>query len=122
MTGTVAELHALLPVTFRLRGHPDITIEYVIDTGFTGNLTLPPAAVASMGLPLLYWIPADLADGTTIDVAVHQASIVWHGHETVALVLATGHRPLLGTALLAGSELSAQFVEGGIVHLRPIGP
>ena len=50
MTGTVVHLHALLPVTFRLPDQPDLTIEFVVDTGFTGELTLPAPAVAAMGL------------------------------------------------------------------------
>ena len=46
MTGQVIGRHALLPVTFRLTDHPDLTIEYVVDTGYTDYLTLPRAAVA----------------------------------------------------------------------------
>ena len=34
-------LHPTVPVTFRLPGYPDLTIEFVVDTGFVGFLTLP---------------------------------------------------------------------------------
>ena len=34
--------------------------------------------------------------------------------------LATGDRPLLGTALLAGSSLYAEFVEGGVVEIETL--
>ncbi len=54
MTGCVENLHALLPVTFRLSNPPDLTIEFVVDTGFTGFLLLPPGAVAAMGLLLIH--------------------------------------------------------------------
>ena len=54
MIGRVYHLHLLLPVTFRLASQPDLAIEFVVDTGFTGFLTLPPAAVSAMRLPYLH--------------------------------------------------------------------
>ena len=115
MTGSVLGRHALLPVTFLLQGRPDLTIEFVVDTGFTYFLTLPPAAVAALGLPYLHDTPANLADDSTVAIAVHAATIVWNGVEREVRVLATGSRPLLGTALLDGQELVAQFKDGGLV-------
>ena len=115
MTGNVQGRHALLPITFRRPNQPDLTIEFVVDTGFTYYLTLPPAAVAALGLPFLHRTAADLADDSTVEMAVHTATIVWNGAEQTVRVLATGRRPLLGTALLDGQELVAQSREGGLV-------
>lgn len=115
MTGNVRQLHAMLPVTFRFADKPDITIEFVVDTGFTGYLTLPPQAVALMGLPFLHHVIADLADGSKILTAIHIAIIVWKGNEIAVRVLATGERPLLGTALLDNNGLLVQFIEDGLV-------
>lgn len=117
MIGSVRAKHVLLPITFRLPSVPDVTIEFVVDTGFTGLLTLPPEAVTAMGLPFLHRIPAQLADGSFVEVAIHSATIVWKGTEAEATVLATGERPLLGTALLDGNELVAHFREEGLVTL-----
>ena len=115
MTGNVVNLHVLLSVVFRLPNQPNLTIEFVVDTGFTGFLTLPPAAVTAMELPFLHCIPADLADASTIELNVHAATIVWNGVERQVPVLALGRRPLLGTALLENCELVIHFVEGGLV-------
>jgi predicted aspartyl protease len=41
MGGTVASRHLLMPITFRLPSGPDLTVEFVVDTGFTEFLTLP---------------------------------------------------------------------------------
>ena len=115
MTGSVVNLHAILPVTLRAPGHGDLTVDFVVDTGFTGFLTLPPPAIAALGLPFLEKIPANLADDSEIKIAVHATTILWNALEQEIRVLATGKRPLLGTALLRNQEFVTQFVEGGLV-------
>jgi clan AA aspartic protease len=117
MIGRVERLHALIPVSFRFSDKPDITIEYVVDTGYTGYLTMPVAAVVVLGLPFEYDLPANLADDSEALVPVHSATIQWNGVEQTVRVLAMGKRPLLGTAMLDGNELLAQFAESGLVTI-----
>lgn len=62
MTGQVQNDNLILPVPVRVPGQPPLTLEFVIDTGFTGYLTLPEAAVNALGLDFLRRIPANLAD------------------------------------------------------------
>lgn len=119
-TGIVRSLHILFPITFRMRGLTDIVLEFIVDTGFTGAITLPPAAVSAMRLPFLYKILAQLADGSYVEVAIHSANILWNGVEVEIRVLSTGERPLLGTALLDGCELLAQFREEGMVTIADL--
>lgn len=115
MTGNVANLYLLLPVPIQLPNQPAISVEFVIDTGFTDLLTLPPAAVAALGLPLVHQTAVELADGSKTRVDIHEAVILWEGAPRTVRVLATGRHPLLGTALLDGHELVAQFADGGLV-------
>ena len=119
MTGQVANLRAVMPVTFHLTGRPDLTLEFVIDTGFSGALALPPAAVAALGLPFLEDTFANLANDQTVAVPVYTATVMWHGVERVVRVLAVGRRPLLGTALLNENHLGIDFIEGGDVAITP---
>ncbi len=105
MTGNVLHRHAMLPVIFRLPNRPDITIEFVVDTGFTGALALPPSAVAVLSLAYIGEQPANLANDAEVEPSVHSATIIWNGIEQEVRVLATGRRPLLGTTLLDGNEL-----------------
>lgn len=112
MTGSVHNRHALLAVTFRLVNQPDRSVDFI---GFTGFLTLPLAAAVAMGLRFIHRIPIHLADDSRVEVAVYTAVILWNGAEQEVRVLATGARPLLGTSLLEGQELVAQFTEGGLV-------
>ena len=60
ITGRVTDGRATVPVTFRMPDRPDFRIEFVIDTGFTGSLCLPPEAIAVLGLPFQYEVPANL--------------------------------------------------------------
>lgn len=115
MRGRIQNRQAIVPVTFHLPGKPRLTLEFVVDTGFAGFLTLPIAAVAALSLEHEYDTRANLADNSEIQLPVHAAVIEWEGEEREVRVLATGRRPLLGTALLDGSKLVAQFVEGGLV-------
>lgn len=120
MRGVTIRRQATLPVIFRLWGQPDFTLEFVVDTGFTEFLTLPPAAVLAMRLPLDHQETAGLADGSTIMLDVHTATILWNGIERQVSVVATGRRPLLGTAMLDDQELRAQFRESGLVTVEEL--
>jgi clan AA aspartic protease len=122
MIGRVENLQAVVPVTFRLPGQPDLSIEFVVDTGFSGQLTLPPAAVVALGLPFSYDEIITLANDVDDTAPIHIATILWDGDEIEVRVFATGRRPLLGTALLAGSEFVAQFIQGGLVTVDSILP
>ena len=54
MTGTVnADLEPLLKLTVRDARGQSHDVEVVMDTGFNGFLTLPPALIAALGLPWL---------------------------------------------------------------------
>ncbi|QLE57991.1 clan AA aspartic protease [Nostoc sp. TCL26-01] len=120
ISGIFKGKYATVNVVFRLPYQPDFSIEFVIDTGFTDYLCLPPEAIALIGLPFLYDMPANLADNSWIDIPLHQALILWNGEEKEVRVLATGRRPLLGTALLRGYELVIQFTEGGLVTINEL--
>ena len=117
ITGTVVDGRATVPVRFRLTERPDFSIEFVIDTGFTGSLCLPPEAVAVLGLPFQYEIPANLANNSNVFIKVYTATILWNGEAKEVNVLAAGRKPLLGTSLMSANELYVHFVEGGMVSI-----
>jgi predicted aspartyl protease len=53
ITGRMEALHAILPIPLRPPSGEDVVIEFVVDTGFTGFLTLPEAIVANLNYPML---------------------------------------------------------------------
>lgn len=120
MRGTTIRRQATLLVTLYLPGQPDFALDFVVDTGFSEFLTLPIAAVAAMGLPLVLRRTVSLADGSIITVAIHSLTILWNGVQEQVNVLATGRRPLIGTMLLDEQELRVRFHEGDLVSVQDL--
>lgn len=118
--GTVVGLQARMAVILRLPDRLDLEIECVVDTGFEGFLTLPSAAITELDLPYAARIDANLADSSSVSTNVYFATILWNGVERDIAVLGMGHRPLIGTALLADYHLSIDFYDGGTVILDDI--
>jgi clan AA aspartic protease len=118
--GRTNDRKAIVPVIFRLPGQPDFSVDFVIDTGFNDYLTLPPQAVSAMNLSLYSSIPARLADGSEAVLSVHLGTIIWDGVEKVVPVLASGYKPLLGTAMMEEYHLEIDFADNGLVSLTKI--
>lgn len=95
-------------------------IEAVLDTGFTGYLTLPNDMAASLSLAPRGSRDAVLADGSVVDLDVYRARVVWHGRERPVSVLGAEGAPLVGMALLSGSELRIQVTGGGEVTVEEL--
>ena len=79
MKGRVEDYHAILSVPFLLQDGRRVSVEFVVDTGFAGALTLPAAAVEAMGLPFLQEMTANLADDNVVATDVHVGTILWNG-------------------------------------------
>src|SRR5438309_1501518 len=94
-------------------------VEAVIDTGFTGSLTLPTALVTALGLPRRGWRRATLADGSVVRIAAYKATVIWDGQARDVLTLAADGGPLIGMSLLYGSLVTLQVVDGGQVTIGP---
>ncbi len=120
ISGIVSDGHAIIKVVFLIPQRANLSIEFVVDTGFTDQLCLPPEAVTLLSLPFKYAMSVNLANNSEVILPVHEAVIIWNGEEREVRVLATGRRPLLGTALLEEHELVVQFTEGGLVTIEEL--
>ena len=70
-------------------------IEAILDTGFTGFLTLPPSIIRSLKLVWLGREEGILADGKVDLFDVYRAKIVWEGQEKVLFAEEADAEPLL---------------------------
>ena len=96
--------------------------EAVIDTGFSGSLAMPAAAVSALGLMRRSGGQAVLADGTATRFDVFAAEVEWAGLRRGVVVSAVGGETPLGMGLLAGHELRIEVAAGGVVEIRPLTP
>lgn len=94
------------------------TVEALLDTGFSGHLTLPPDAVARLGLEHAERMPMTLADGQRIEVSLYRGFAQWLGEVRRISVIATDGPPLLGMSLLAGGKITIRAQAGGEVLIE----
>ena len=92
-------------------------IEAVIDTGFTGYLTLPSALVSHLNLQQAGEQRAILGDENRVVLKRHIAKVLWHGTERNVYVLQAEGGPLVGMSLLYGSRLILDVVTDGNVTI-----
>jgi clan AA aspartic protease len=117
--GVVNAAHEAI-VSLSLRGAEGRTqdIEAVVDTGYTGFLTLPPALVDELGLPFAYVGRAFLANDDEVEFDVHHVTVLWDGQPRRIRTAATGSTPLVGMLLLDGHDLNIQVRDGGRVVIQ----
>lgn len=94
-------------------------IEAVIDTGYSGFLTLPTMLVAELGLPFAYIGRAFLANDDEVSFDVHDVTVLWDGQPRHIKADATGSTPLVGMLLLDGHNLNIEVENNGRVVIQP---
>jgi clan AA aspartic protease len=95
-------------------------IETIIDTGFTGSLTLPPTWIQELGLPHRSRSSAVLANGNFEVFDVYAGTVIWDGHTRPILIQAINNAPLLGMNLLADHDLRIRVTAGGVVEIAAV--
>ena len=93
-------------------------IEAVVDTGYSGFLTLPPGLVDELGLPFAYMGQECLANDDEVDFDVHYVTVLWDGQPRDIEADATGSTPLVGMLLLDGHNLNIEVESGGRVVIQ----
>ena len=102
------------------RNGQEQSIEAHLDTGFTGNLTLPIAAIAQLELPFIGNTNFRIGDGVLTRFELYEATIWWQGNHRTINVLASEVFPLVGVGLLWGNNLSVDFRHGGDVIITEL--
>lgn len=91
--------------------------EAVIDTGFTGHLTLPSSTIATLGLAFTGRGQVILGDGSVELFDMFTGTVLWDGQRQLVEIDAANTDPLVGMALIYGYELKIEAVDGGDVTL-----
>ena len=121
ITGTVNRRHEVV-ITLLVRDstRQEHEIESILDTGFTGSLTLPPSLIESLGLVWRSRSSAILANGNIEEFDLYVAAVIWDAHERQILIQAIENAPLLGMAMLVGYDLRVRVIVGGSVEIEAV--
>ena len=120
MEGAVNAAHEAV-LTLSLEGPAGETREIaaVIDTGFTGFLTVTPALAVELGLPFEGTARATLADGSETTFPYYGVAVLWDGRPRYVEADAADTTPLVGMRLLDGHSLYVEVEDGGRVVIEP---
>jgi clan AA aspartic protease len=107
-------------IRLRIKGHHgrECEVEAVVDSGYTGWLTLPPEVIEDLDLRWRTFGRATLADGSVSYFDVYQAKVLWDKRLRSLLVDEFDATPLVGMALMQGCELKMQIRSRGKVTIR----
>ena len=107
-------------VTLSVQGPSGQTgeIKAVIDTGFTGFLTVTPAMVTELGLRYRSRGWATLADGSEVPFDIYDVIVLWDGQPVYIEADAADATPLVGMRLLDRHNLNIEVVDGGRVVIQ----
>ena len=101
-------------------------VNFVIDSGYTGEMTLPQEIINRLDLGAAEYDEYEaaptvmLADGAILIVDVYVTSVWWHDRLRSVEVDSIGSTPLIGMGLLRGSNLSVDAIPGGLVTITDL--
>jgi clan AA aspartic protease len=122
MIGGVVNARYEAIVRIRVRGPAgtELEVDAIVDPGFTASLTLPAAAMSTLGLARQSSAGAVLADRSVRQFDIYEAEVEWDGKWRPVLVPLVGEEALLGMRLLAGHEFRIRVVPGGWVEISQL--
>jgi clan AA aspartic protease len=110
-----------LLVQLRVIGSSGESVEvgFILDTGFSGAITLPPSLLSDLRLPFHSRARLLLANGSFDRCDVHRGWVLWGESRVEVLVESADVPPLLGMGLVRNHWLEVDAVPGGTVVIRP---
>jgi clan AA aspartic protease len=95
-------------------------IDAVIDTGFTGFLTLPLSVLTNLNLQAYRREEGILGDGSTCIFDVYRGLVIWDGELRQIDINEADTAPLVGMSLLYGYRMQLDAIEGGMVTVQAL--
>ena len=119
--GTVdAALEARVTLAVSGTAERSSRVDALVDTGYSGHITLPPEVVNDLGLVRVGRTTLELANGDKERVGTYIASVDWSGTERSIVVHEIESEPLVGMQLLEDHRLQIDVERGGRVLVEPL--
>ena len=119
ISGKVVELRGVIvPTAIYDADGVKHEFEAIVDTGFSGWLTLPTETITAMGLPWRAQHKGILADGKEVVYRSYEAELVWDGRTMTVRVSGVGSEPMVGMRLMLGYRILIEDIDGGAVTIE----
>jgi clan AA aspartic protease len=107
-------------MTLRVRQHDrHEDVEFLVDTGFNGFIAIPISLVRRLRLQLGAVQSGITADGRSGYFDTVSIELLWH-EVPISVRAQVLDEPLIGTRLLRGNSLSADWIVGGSIRISPL--
>jgi clan AA aspartic protease len=90
----------------------------IIDTGFSGSLTIPFSLASDLALAHCGESSVFMADGSMRFFSIYAVDIEWEGSTLTVLAPALSEECLIGMRFLTGHELMIEVKPGGSVEIK----
>jgi len=100
-----------------------VTVECVVDTGFSGALMLPRNIVSDLNIPFVGKETFELVSGHFFTASLALAEIDWlDQRRPVRIVISEGSDLLIGTEMLDGNRLVIDFINDQVMLTNDTNP
>ena len=96
----------------------DLRVECILDTGFDGDIALPPPLVSKLVILSSDSRLVRFADGSVRNRPNFEIELDWRDEVTLAEVIVIEGNPLLGIGLLATGSVHIELIEDGEVSIE----
>ena len=97
------------------------SFEFILDTGFDGDLSLPRQTLQRLDAFLEGGQPVELADGSRTTANIWAATALWDGERRTVSIMESEGEPLLGMNLLWGNHISLDAKAFGDLVIERLG-
>ncbi len=98
----------------------DFEVEFIVDTGFAGDLSLPLRLVNQSAVSLMGFRLRRLPTGQEFQCPYCFMMLEWDGEVRQTEVLILEGEPLLGTVLMRENLLQVEMTDGGEAVIEPL--
>lgn len=120
MLGVFNDREARVPLVVRGQSSREQGVAAILDTGFSGFLTLPASVIEALELTWSCRAEGLVGDGTRQIFDLYEGIVVWDDEPREVEIALSQSEPLLGIGMIYSHDVRFQTIEGGLVTIEAI--